>query len=71
MGQLEKNKNNQKSFWASIKSVMPDKNLTRSVGKVVNPVTGELCTEMDSVEVINKFFTNIGPNLLLMLLLVK
>ena len=42
---------------------MPSKGVTKSVREVVNPVTGKMCTGKDSVEVINSFFTNIGPNL--------
>ena len=63
MGQLEKHKHDQKKFWSSIKNVMPSKGVTKSVREVVNPVTGKMCTGKESVEVINSFFTNIGPNL--------
>ena len=63
MGQLEEHKNDQKSFWTSLKNVMPTKSVTKSVREVVNPLTGKLCTGKESVEVINSFFTNIGPNL--------
>ena len=42
---------------------MPSKGVTKSVREVVNPVTGKMCTGKESVEVINSFFTNIGPNL--------
>ena len=41
---------------------MPTKDVTKRVRSVVNPVTGKLCSEKDSVEVINSFFANIGPS---------
>ena len=45
--QLEKHKNDQKTFWECIKNVMPTKDVTIRVREVVSPLTGELCNEKD------------------------
>ena len=50
--------------WANLKKHKNDqKKFTISVRDVVGLLTGKLCVDKHSLEVINSFFTNVGPTM--------
>lgn len=62
LDQLERHSNDHKNFWQSINKIIP-KISNKNINNVKDPVSGRLCDTQESCDLINEFFTNIGPTL--------
>lgn len=56
-------KNDQVKFWQTVGDILGSKN-DQQIGKVFRHGTEDLCSEEESVNIINEFFANIGEKVM-------
>lgn len=60
---LEINYGDAKKFWDVVKEIANVKGAAKTVSRVINPDTGQLADHSQTPNLINTFFTGIGPKL--------
>ena len=61
---LQGNKKHPKRFWREINSLITTKSDTITDNRLIDPETGDLCNAGLESEVINRFYANVGSNIL-------